>query len=936
YMAPEQAAGAPATEASDWYSVGVMLYEALAGQLPYTGTALQIMTEKQRTDPKPVASLAVDAPEDLCALCMDLLQRDPAARPTGASVLERVAGRSQSGSRAYLGLGPFVGRGDALEHLRAAREAADAGPPVMVFVRGRSGIGKTAVVERFLAELRGKSDAVILSGRCYERESVPYKAFDSLVDALTRYLRRLPRVDAASLMPRDIHELARVFPVLERVPAVTEVPRRTFAAPDHQELRRRAFRGLKELLGRISDRSPLVLHIGDLQWGDEDSARLLVDLLSPPEPPRMLLLITHRDEPARPLELLERLIAQLSPSNRPRADTITLGPLSPSDAERLALLRLGDEFPGASARARTIALESGGSPLYIEELVRHSARGREPQTRERSLDEVVALRLRSLAPTSRRLIELLAVAGRPIERALVAQAAGLERDRPAIHELRAANLVRLRRVHDAVHLECTHDRIREAVLTRVEEARVAELHRELARALEAAPNPDLETVAHHLHAAGELSEAARYALAAADKAAEALAFSRAARLYELAARWAPRSPEHARGLRIAQADALVHAGRCADAAPIYEQAASEAPAREAIELRRNAAEQYLVSGHLQDGARILRPLLVDVGLRYPETPEEAGAEIEAAMHELRDRGTEFTARPSAACSPEALARVDVSFTAGKGLAFIDPIRGYCFYLQSLRLALEHGTPGRIARGLASVGMVMMSRGSTATLREGAAYIRTAEQIADERGDPYLRGYTGVIAGIANVTVSRWRDAIDRLDESVELLQDRCAGVAWECSVAQMATLRALLSIGELEAVEACAHGWSRQSRDAGDVYGEVWAGLFGALPQLARDRPAELRAGVDAAISRWSREGFHFQHMLALVLLAYCDIYEGRPGDAHRRIEDAWPQLAASQILGWQFLRIFGLQARAGAAIAAARAEPSTAEPKLEAALEHA
>ena len=56
------------------------------------------------------------------------------------------------------------------------------GRTVVVFLHGPSGAGKTALLQSFLDERAERGDAVVLAGRCYERESVPYKAVDSLIE----------------------------------------------------------------------------------------------------------------------------------------------------------------------------------------------------------------------------------------------------------------------------------------------------------------------------------------------------------------------------------------------------------------------------------------------------------------------------------------------------------------------------------------------------------------------------------------------------------------------------------------------------------------------------------------------------------------------------------------------------------------------------------
>src|SRR5262249_13031458 len=77
YMSPEQAADQPLGEASDWYSLGVMLYEALVGHRPFEGDSEQVMTRKQTEQPPTPRQLDGNVPAELSRLCMLLLQPQP-------------------------------------------------------------------------------------------------------------------------------------------------------------------------------------------------------------------------------------------------------------------------------------------------------------------------------------------------------------------------------------------------------------------------------------------------------------------------------------------------------------------------------------------------------------------------------------------------------------------------------------------------------------------------------------------------------------------------------------------------------------------------------------------------------------------------------------------------------------------------------------------
>ena len=66
----------------------------------------------------------------------------------------------------------------------------------------------------------------MLSGRCFEREALPFKGMDSVVDELCRYLTATPPRDIEDSLPANMHYLARIFPVLRSVPPLQEGAKR--------------------------------------------------------------------------------------------------------------------------------------------------------------------------------------------------------------------------------------------------------------------------------------------------------------------------------------------------------------------------------------------------------------------------------------------------------------------------------------------------------------------------------------------------------------------------------------------------------------------------------------------------------------------------------------------------------------------------------------
>jgi hypothetical protein len=930
YMAPEQAACLPVSPASDWYAFGSMLYHALTGQPPFQGAPLEILRHKQDLDPPDPASLVQGIPDDLRTLCGELLCRDPRQRPSGDDILRRLGAQVENAPLPAFGMSavaeiPLIGRSRHLQALNTAFQACRQGRCVRLYVHGRSGVGKTALVQHFLDGLAAPGEAVVLSGRCHEQESVPYKALDSLVDSLSCYLETLPLLEAQALLPRDIGVLARVFPVLRRLEAVASAPGYRGAISDPQEIRRRGLAALRELLGRLADRRPLVLFIDDLQWGDLDSAVLLLDLLRPPESPPLLFLGCYRSDDATASPCLHALLEWHEPGASGEGGQLAVEPLTPPEGRELALRLLASRHPAAQARADAIARESGGNPFFLGELVHYLEKGAtqagESPERDLTLHDVLWSRVLCLPEAARRLLEVVAVAGRPLRQEDACRAAGVVSEQgKALACLRAGRLLRGVGRPESPEIETYHDRIRETVMTLLIPSALREHHRRLALVLEASRRSDPEVLAIHFQQAGEVGRAGTYYALAAAQAAEALAFDRAAKLYRLALELqAPQGVEECQ-LRSRLADALAHAGRGPESAREYLRAADSAGAADAAELQRRAALQLLSSGHVDDGLATLRTVLRAVGMPMPETPRRVLWSLAWQRLRLYWRGLGFRRCDVRQVDAGQLRRLEICRSAAVGLSMVDPLQGANFQTRYLLLALRTGETQHLVQALAMEG-AHRSIGGCFSRRRADELLGAAEALARQLAQPYPAAMVTLAKGIADALEGRWQSALSLCDQAEGIFRTHCTGVMWELSTAHRFALWPLMFLGEVAEIRRRLPALIKEARERNDLYAVTNLSLvIRTFVRLADDEPELARRELRQVIDEWSQQGFHVQHMNRLFDEVQIDLYQGQGSAAWERLMDQWPVLARSHLLRVQQVRVFLLHLRARAALAAASA----------------
>jgi tetratricopeptide (TPR) repeat protein len=443
YMSPQQAIGAQIDERSDIFSLGVVLYQALTGVLPFEGDHPgAIIHAILHSDPLRIEELRKGVPVEVEQVVFKALQKLPQDRYQHAvdlkADLERVReilrGRTVEliatdevfEERARGIYSVLVGRERELEMLEGYVKRMLRGEGRTVLVSGEAGIGKSRLVWELGRKEKGENVRYLV-GRCLlGREGLPYQPVREIIRS---YLElkgvREPDKVGDYIEKKAPHLKGR----LDVIHAFLFMKGETGPSLISRE---QLWDTATELVRVMARDRPIMLHIEDLHWADLPTLHLLLYLSRNTRDERVLLVGTYRPE-----GLIETegegphpLVTSLETMKREGlCDVIGLGRLDKEGTTGVIV----SVFPHAhfpESFTHAIHEETEGNPLFILEVLQllrdEGVIGREAGSwRLRGdidkisipgrVNDVITYRLRSLTREERKLVEVASVEGRAFQ-----------------------------------------------------------------------------------------------------------------------------------------------------------------------------------------------------------------------------------------------------------------------------------------------------------------------------------------------------------------------------------------------------------------------------------------------------------------------------------------------------------------------------------------
>ena len=390
YLAPEQTGrmNRSVDFRSDFYSLGITLYELLTGTVPFSGNdPLDLVYQHIAVDPVPPDELNQAVPDALSKITMKLLSKLPEDRYQSATAIVQDLetfirldreGRGETDFDVALDDIPeqfsiperLLERDAHLLQLLSQLDLVASGRSTVVICTGETGIGKTALLHEFEREAIARGARLARGSHDPINTDVPYRAVSSALSDLARQLAGRPDfIEQRESLKRRLKGLAE--PLLTLAPELTDMLGLQLSAPSgsHIDAKPRLERAITVLVQTIcSDERPLVISLDNIQWIDSASLDLFANLFNKDVLPSVMLIGTfcaNDLEPSHPNRMqIEQLLAR-----NDNVQLIGLEALSESAINHLLSGFLFRSEEETSDFAALIREKTGGNPLCIREFL---------------------------------------------------------------------------------------------------------------------------------------------------------------------------------------------------------------------------------------------------------------------------------------------------------------------------------------------------------------------------------------------------------------------------------------------------------------------------------------------------------------------------------------------------------------------------------------